>query len=150
MVREAWGQRTPHSFIFLPFCLSIPESWVQPSTDEHLACHDRTPSLQSGMVSQGLVKGASQRRQRMLGAQKGWTICGLTVLRVGEDAAGGQDSGEDMIGDNSQAKCCLSVKMCSCVWVSSSETEWDPIFFFYSVCHMWGLCRGALQSEEPS
>jgi hypothetical protein len=114
------------------------------------AGHDRTPSLQSGMVSQGLVKGASQRRQRMLGAQKGWTICGLTVLRVGEDAAGGQDSGEDMIGDNSQAKCCLSVKMCSCVWVSSSETEWDPIFFFYSVCHMWGLCRGALQSEEPS
>lgn len=113
------------------------------------AGYDRTPSLQSGMMSQGLC-GASQRRQRMLGAQKGWTMCGLIVLGVGEDAAGSQDSGEDMIRDNSQAKCCLSVKMCSCVWVSSSETEWDPIFFFYSMCHMWGLCTGALQSEEPS
>lgn len=69
----------------------------------------------------------------------------------GEDAAGGQHSGGDMVGDNLQAKCCLSVKkMCSCVRVPSSETEWDPMFFLYSLCHMWGPCRGALQPEEPS
>lgn len=56
-----------------------------------------------------------------------------------------------MVGDNLQAKCCLSVKkMCSSVWVPSSETEWDPMFFLYSLCHMWGPCRGALQPEEPS
>lgn len=64
---------------------------------------------------------------------------------------GSQGLGGDTVGDDPKANLWLSVKTCSCVfWVPSSETEWDPMFFPYSLCHMWGLCTGASQPGEPS